>query len=439
MRRNYDYFPTTQISFTLYVPEQQIVDRLVQLQLSEIVYRAIPNLIIKTEGVEEISSGNDIPPISTSPNNTNASSYDPETTAWAFDMIHYSNALQMDNEVLVGVLDTGYTPHEDVECVDMNLARNFYDRNNLYDVTDYDGHGTFIVGEIGATMNGKGVNGVCSYATIVPIRIARVKLNDEGEIESAIVNYQDVIDALNYSESIGIKVVNISYFLNENLAISIADSNYTGVVVISAGNDNSDVENIYDYGYKYIKPNWLIVGAVQNDGKKHWQSNYSKKYVHLFAPSQSIRGIAADGTGYTNEGATSMAAPFVTGAAAILLEDNPFLTSEQICQKLMNTVTKDSQFTNYCVSGGILNISAATTSLRTDYRGAYSLGDIDGDGYITETDYILLKRAVLGTFLLNSQQSLAADVNNDQTVDTIDYMLVKRFILGTLYFPPHHI
>ena len=134
-----------------------------------------------------------------------------------------------------------------------------------------------------------------------------------------------------------------------------------------------------------------------------------------------------------------MAAPFVTGAAAILLEDNPFLTSEQICQKLMNTVTKDSQFTNYCVSGGILNISAATTSLRTDYRGAYSLGDIDGDGYITETDYILLKRAVLGTFLLNSQQSLAADVNNDQTVDTIDYMLVKRFILGTLYFPPHHI
>ncbi len=62
LRRNYDYFPTTQISFTLYVPEQQIVDRLVQLQLSEIVYRAIPNLIIKTEGVEEISSGNDIPP-----------------------------------------------------------------------------------------------------------------------------------------------------------------------------------------------------------------------------------------------------------------------------------------------------------------------------------------------------------------------------------------
>lgn len=61
----------------------------------------------------------------------------------------------------------------------------------------------------------------------------------------------------------------------------------------------------------------------------------------------------------------------------------------------------------------------------------HAKGDIDGDGKLTAVDYMLLKRAVLGTITLTEEQEKIADVNGDGKVDAIDYMLLKRAILGT--------
>lgn len=59
------------------------------------------------------------------------------------------------------------------------------------------------------------------------------------------------------------------------------------------------------------------------------------------------------------------------------------------------------------------------------------IGDINGDGKISATDYILLKRAVLGTITLTEEQKEAADINGDGKISATDYMLLKRAILGT--------
>lgn len=59
------------------------------------------------------------------------------------------------------------------------------------------------------------------------------------------------------------------------------------------------------------------------------------------------------------------------------------------------------------------------------------IGDIDGNGEISADDYLLLKRAVLGTFQLTDEARACSDIDGDGKVDHIDYMLLKRAILGS--------
>ncbi len=59
----------------------------------------------------------------------------------------------------------------------------------------------------------------------------------------------------------------------------------------------------------------------------------------------------------------------------------------------------------------------------------YIVGDVDGDEEVNAKDYMMLKRAVLGTYTLN--KSAAADIDGDGNVNAKDYMMLKRKVLGT--------
>lgn len=61
----------------------------------------------------------------------------------------------------------------------------------------------------------------------------------------------------------------------------------------------------------------------------------------------------------------------------------------------------------------------------------YSLGDVDRDGNLTPYDYMLVKRAVLGTYHLEGDAALLADMDQNGELNAIDYMKVKRAVLGT--------
>jgi hypothetical protein len=58
------------------------------------------------------------------------------------------------------------------------------------------------------------------------------------------------------------------------------------------------------------------------------------------------------------------------------------------------------------------------------------LGDLDGDGVIDATDYMLLKKAILGNVDLSEVEQLAALISGNTTPDATDYMLVKKHVLG---------
>ncbi len=69
----------------------------------------------------------------------------------------------------------------------------------------------------------------------------------------------------------------------------------------------------------------------------------------------------------------------------------------------------------------------------SDYSGI--LGDIDGNGAIDATDYLLLKSHVLGFLQLNDEQVALADISNDGVINATDYMLLKRSVMGTYKIP----
>lgn len=64
------------------------------------------------------------------------------------------------------------------------------------------------------------------------------------------------------------------------------------------------------------------------------------------------------------------------------------------------------------------------------------LGDLDEDGNVTAVDYMMVKRAVLGTYTIPEEKMAIADIDGDGTITTLDYMKVKRSVLGTYDLVP---
>ena len=78
------------------------------------------------------------------------------------------------------------------------------------------------------------------------------------------------------------------------------------------------------------------------------------------------------------------------------------------------------------------NSAIAGTGCRIDDKYTVAmLGDINGDGEVRSTDYMLIKNYIMGKTKFKVSQKIAADLNKDEEVKSTDYMLVKNYIMGT--------
>jgi hypothetical protein len=113
----------------------------------------------------------------------------------------------------------------------------------------------------------------------------------------------------------------------------------------------------------------------------------------------------------------------------------------------LNTTARTlaSQFTNKDLrmvdsSGNILSDTAPVGTGTTvnlylggklvDSLTVMILGDLDGNGRITSTDYLRLKASIMGSYTLNNAQSMAGDVDMSGTLNTTDYLRIKAHFLG---------
>jgi len=201
-------------------------------------------------------------------------------------------------------------------------------------------HGTHVAGIIGAERdNGKGMNGIADNVKIMMIRA--VPNGDEHD--------KDIALAIRYAVDNGARVVNMSFGKNlspqkpwVDEAVKYAESK--GVLLVhAAGNDAANVDTVGnfpnpDYKGTAIKAgNWITVGAssdpmAEQEFKSYTASfsNFGKSEVDVFAPGTRIYSTLPGKDKYGNLDGTSMAAPVVTGIAALIMEYYPSLTAEQV-------------------------------------------------------------------------------------------------------------
>ncbi len=196
-------------------------------------------------------------------------------------------------------------------------------------------HGTHVSGIIGAVKNNEeGMRGIANNVRIMAIRA--VPDGDEHD--------KDIANAIRYAVDNGAKVISMSFgkgfspqktWVDEAVQYA-ADKDV--LLVHAAGNDAKDIDTEDNYPNSIFlngkkAPNYITVGAngdATNDGFTAAFTNYGKEEVDVFAPGVNIYSTMPGGDKYANMSGTSMAAPVVSGLAALILEYFPTLSATQV-------------------------------------------------------------------------------------------------------------
>jgi subtilisin len=258
----------------------------------------------------------------------------------------------------IAILDSGVNTHPDLnlfQCVSFLFFRSvpFPVCNDVF------GHGTKVAGVAAAKDNNIGVVGTAPGARIWALKV----LSDNGNGDDS-----DVLEGLNYvaqhakeievaNLSLGHTGFNFPYLLATTVLVARGV-----IVVVAAGNDNIDANSFTPAS----SPAVITVSAITDSDakcggtgpaitapKKHWfqprsisnpddffrsSSNYGS-VIDLAAPGSEINSTNNNG-GYSTASGTSLAAPHVSGAAALYKSLHPTANPFQIDAFLKNTGTK---------------------------------------------------------------------------------------------------
>lgn len=246
----------------------------------------------------------------------------------------------------------------------------YHGDSSVYDGAE-DFHGTHVAGIIAAAENGVGTVGVAPEVTIMPLKFI-------GPYGGTLA---DALDAIDYAADHGAHILNASWSISHDsnmLRDALADSGM--LVVAAAGNDGEDLDTTSTptYPAAYDLPNLISVAAVDSRGELAWFSNYGKQTVEVGAPGVSVWSTAPDGT-YEWLSGTSMAAPHVAGAAA-LLQGFTVLRPGQVIRRLTKTAKPLSSLRQSTSSGGVVATAAALGHVPMPPGAVPLQGDWDGDG-----------------------------------------------------------
>jgi subtilisin family serine protease len=221
---------------------------------------------------------------------------------------------------------------------------------------DDNGHGTHVTGTVAARPHD--AFAVTGVSFISPVASLRVLGADGGG------NNSDVAAAFDYAGKMGFRVVNASLFsttYSQAIADAIASHPNT-LYVAAAGNDAADNDTRTAVPCTVPAANVVCVAASTPDDALASFSDWGARTVDLAAPGTSIRSTYLHGR-YARWDGTSMAAPQVAGAAALLLADRPDATAPQLHDALTHGADPSPALDDKVVSGGRLDISRALQAM----------------------------------------------------------------------------
>ncbi len=295
---------------------------------------------------------------------------------WALNTIGASTAWNYttgSKQIIVAVVDTGVDyNHSDLAANiwknTKEIAGNGVDDDHDGYIDDYygynfsssngnplddNGHGTHVAGIIGAVGNNStGVAGVNWNVQIMALKF--MDSSGSGYTSNA-------VSAIYYAVNHGAKVINDSWgggSYDSALASAIQYAQSNGVIVVNAaGNSSTNIDNSPFYPASINYSNVITVAATDQSNNLASFSNYGANTVDIAAPGVSILSTYTSNR-YATMSGTSMAAPCVSGAAALLWSEHPTWSYSQVINALLSSTTSSASL-NGKVAHGVLNIGAA--------------------------------------------------------------------------------
>lgn len=322
-------------------------------------------------------------------------------SSWSIDTIDATEAwnIATGTDVIIAVIDTG------VDYTHPEFAGRMWDGTDCisdtgdalggcvygYDFADNDlnpipvsasssfQHGTHVAGIVAGTAPG---------AKIMALRFG---LTVSSEIK-----------AINFARQNGVRIINASYsgeeFSQAEFDAIKAFTDEGGLFVAVSGNDGEDIDANPEYPGSHAIPGIITVTATNQEDELASFSSFGENSVDLGASGTAIRSTYPNNQ-FAIASGTSMAAPHVAGAVALLKQKFPSMTSADIKERILTTGDTLSALTGKTVSGKRLNAHRALTldfkapvvtllgdasmsltagSVFTD-PGATALDDFDGD------------------------------------------------------------
>ena len=252
-----------------------------------------------------------------------------------------------------------------------DLQANYSPNSDTNSLLDDDGHGTHVAGIIAADKNDSGMHGVAPNANLLSVALDDLVDNQYGSS-----------DYYNFVKDSGAKIVNMSWGYPTTIPSSQIDDIKTNistmvsgnsdlVLVVAAGNEGASQPSYPAYLANDSVANQQMIVVAAYDGANYEIADFSNrcgaaKDYCLLAPGVSIYSTSNDSdNSYAIMSGTSMAAPVVSGAAAILKSAWPSLTGAQIVDILLTTADQLSSYTsniNTVTGHGLLNLDSAVQS-----------------------------------------------------------------------------
>ena len=208
---------------------------------------------------------------------------------------------------------------------------------------DVDDHGTHVAGTIGALGNNSmGVTGVNWQVSLMSLKFLA---------DDTVGTASDLLNAYAYAKSMrqlwessgGTKGANIRVLNNSYGGVGFSQAELDGIralsdagilFVVAAGNENTFNDLFPIYPSNYVSPNLISVAASGGGGTKAFFSNWGEATVNVTAPGEYILSTTPKNTYNFNQG-TSMAAPHVSGAAALVCALSPNITMQRLRSVMM--------------------------------------------------------------------------------------------------------
>lgn len=310
------------------------------------------------------------------------------------DILKAWKETQGEREIVVGVVDTGvqYNHPDLIKNIWVNLREipdngkddddnGFIDDTIGWDFVNDDaypyddgGHGTHVAGSIAAA--GPSLKGVAPNVRIMPLKF----LGSNGSGKTS-----DAIYCIDYALTNGAHIINNSWGgggFSRSLYEAIKRTQEAGILfIVAAGNSTNNNDRSPSYPSSYKLDNVLSVAAVDKYGKIASFSNYGSKSVHVGAPGVKIYSSYPKST-YKYLNGTSMACPYASGVAALILSKWSYLAPKEVYELMRKTLTPLSSLKSKTFWGGIINAGNALTvsdPLKVPEPGTGGGGEPDSD------------------------------------------------------------